>query len=442
MAITRKDILSVKDLLSQSLSIPNYQRPYKWQAAQVNQLLDDVIHHREKQSYRLGTVVLHQEKQRTLSIVDGQQRLITLTLICKLLGRQQQFSAELLNHSFTHPVTVENLQHNAALVLSRIQALSNADREELLHFLLHKCELIVVILNSLSEAFQFFDSQNARGKSLEPHDLLKAFHLREMEQNSDVERALCVARWENGVDPAPDNTTSPPSVQVIMSNYLYRLRRWSQGQPGQFFTRNNLDVFKGVNLNANDYPFAASMRAIDYHVNHYNHDPVRQWDRQHMSYPFQVGQVLINGQRFFEYIQYYTDMYQSLFIDDKPQIRELINTLNTYTGRSRRGDHYVRNLFFCSVMFYYDRFGDAHLEKAAMLCFLWSYRIRLLQQRVVIESIDNVGREQGGLLQVIACALTPLAVLAFPIAPVEEHEIKGTHIDGLIEQFRQQGYVN
>ena len=43
----------------------------------------------------------------------------------------------------------------------------------------------------LAEAFQLFDSQNNRGKSLEPHDLLKAYHLRQ--QDSEDEKIV-----ENG----------------------------------------------------------------------------------------------------------------------------------------------------------------------------------------------------------------------------------------------------
>lgn len=40
-------------------------------------------------------------------------------------------------------------------------------------FVENRCELIVVVTSDVSEAFQFFDSQNARGKALYPHDLLK-----------------------------------------------------------------------------------------------------------------------------------------------------------------------------------------------------------------------------------------------------------------------------
>ncbi|ELE9684413.1 DUF262 domain-containing protein, partial [Enterobacter kobei] len=42
-------------LLEQRLAIPSYQRPYKWQQKHVNQLIDDVLTHQNKQSYRLGT---------------------------------------------------------------------------------------------------------------------------------------------------------------------------------------------------------------------------------------------------------------------------------------------------------------------------------------------------------------------------------------------------
>jgi len=74
-------------LLELSLIIPPYQRPYKWQAHNVNQLIEDVLLHRNKSRYRLGTVVLHQETENELSIVDGQQRLLTLALLYSLLDK-------------------------------------------------------------------------------------------------------------------------------------------------------------------------------------------------------------------------------------------------------------------------------------------------------------------------------------------------------------------
>ncbi|MDM2724741.1 DUF262 domain-containing protein [Citrobacter sp. Cy234] len=91
-------------LLEQRLAIPSYQRPYKWQQKHVNQLIDDVLTHQNKQSYRLGTVVLLRDKLKPayegeLDIVDGQQRLLTLTLLCSVLDQSGEFSTPLLEQS-------------------------------------------------------------------------------------------------------------------------------------------------------------------------------------------------------------------------------------------------------------------------------------------------------------------------------------------------------
>jgi hypothetical protein len=445
MAIVEKRVLSVKNLLSKQLIIPDYQRSYKWRSTHVNQLLDDVLRHRKKSGYRLGTVVVHQEKMTCsdcppmLSIVDGQQRLLTLTLACKFIDKNNIFRPKLLDHEFSSPTTIRNLQNNMAVIQSRVKQLSEEDIEELADFLLNKCELICVTLDDLSEAFQFFDSQNARGKELAPYDLLKAFHLREMAENTEQERLTCVESWESEI--SPDDTT--PSLQIIMSNLLYRIRKWTDGEPSSHFTRHNINVFKGVNLGSTQpqYRFTKSFRALDYMVDHYNADSVRHWDQQTMPYPFLIDQTILNGRRFFEYTRHYTKVYRGLFIDDNPQLSELLSTINNYKGRHRVGDHYVRNLFYCAVLYYYDKFGSSELRKAALLCFIWSYRIRLVQQRVTIESIDNLAIERNGIFRAIKNALHPYEVLALTVQPVRESEINGTRIDGLIEMFRELEYV-
>ncbi|WP_350636732.1 DUF262 domain-containing protein, partial [Pseudoalteromonas sp. GW168-MNA-CIBAN-0100] len=81
---------------------------------------------------------------------------------------------------FESSVSIKNLKHNAQIISERVTSLNTTEKQNLLNFVLNKCELIQVTLDDLSEAFQFFDSQNARGKALAPHDLLKAYHLREM----------------------------------------------------------------------------------------------------------------------------------------------------------------------------------------------------------------------------------------------------------------------
>jgi len=64
--------------------------------------------------------------------------------------------------------------------------------------MLYNCKVSVIEMpsESLSDAFQLFDSQNNRGKALEPHDLLKAYHLRAIDNPSES----TVESWERFVD--------------------------------------------------------------------------------------------------------------------------------------------------------------------------------------------------------------------------------------------------
>ena len=84
------DILPVSECLLLNLSIPEYQRPYKWSVLSIDTMLWD-INNAIQQSfvfsdykYRIGTIILHKSDQ-ILDVVDGQQRLISLTLISKYL---------------------------------------------------------------------------------------------------------------------------------------------------------------------------------------------------------------------------------------------------------------------------------------------------------------------------------------------------------------------
>ena len=57
MANVSNRVQTISKVLEQPLRIPSYQRPYKWLPKHVNQLIDDILNHRTKSCYRLGTVV-------------------------------------------------------------------------------------------------------------------------------------------------------------------------------------------------------------------------------------------------------------------------------------------------------------------------------------------------------------------------------------------------
>jgi len=219
--------------------IPPYQRPYKWTAKNVNQLITDIITFRNKKQYRLGTLVLHNNE-----IVDGQQRIVTLSLLLKKMYEQlkdekkkafyngfiKKVDAFANSTKFQHRYSLHNVVENIHTIEERLPELD----DDMFDFILENCEFVVITLGDISEAFQFFDSQNARGKDLAAHDLLKAYHLREMETMTQKD-SQNIDYWQL--------QKTDKLKEVFLT--LYRAKRWSEGKTAKYFTKNNIGVFKG-----------------------------------------------------------------------------------------------------------------------------------------------------------------------------------------------------
>ena len=181
-----------------NLRIPSYQRPYKWDRKHIRNLFYDLQDAMGKREYQVGSVILH-ENDGHLDIVDGQQRLISISLLLHLLdyvnnyeGATQLLSTEFGELSCYHASENYNEWQNLTRLVGEKQT------KNICEFLLENCSVSVITMpqERLSEAFQLFDSQNNRGKSLEPHDLLKAYHLRK--QDSEDEKI--VEKWEQFVE--------------------------------------------------------------------------------------------------------------------------------------------------------------------------------------------------------------------------------------------------
>ncbi len=71
----------VQDIFSLGyFQIPRFQRPYSWGVDEVQSFWDDVILE-NPENYFIGSMVVYQSKKPCFGIVDGQQRLTTITLI-------------------------------------------------------------------------------------------------------------------------------------------------------------------------------------------------------------------------------------------------------------------------------------------------------------------------------------------------------------------------
>lgn len=402
-----KGIISIFELLTDSgLFIPQYQRPYKWTGKNINQLFSDIATHKDKDksSYRLGTIVFHQDGEKK-NIVDGQQRTITLLLAVRaLIARRKEkelvrkdlreqlakLETVMVNPSFKSAISKANI-HNNYLEISRIVDRSDFT-EEHIDFLLNKCAVVTFALNNVSEAFQFFDSQNARGRDLEPHDLLKAFHLREFSAGDEPSKAHAVGHWEN---------SETEELVALFSQYLYRIRNWSKGASARYFGKEDTALFKGVNLETvARYPYVEQLRMAHHFVDHYNGQYERLIDDRSLGFPFHLDQIIINGRRFFEMTAHYQEkvgmfnnpvagesFVSSMRLDGFAG--EIMQIINAYEGHTRTGDRYVRSIFDCLLIYYIDKFGQVEISRAIEKIFVWAYSLRLTMQVVQLASMDN-----------------------------------------------------
>ena len=100
MHIGQQSLLDLMGAPDVRFSIPKFQRAYSWDASQCDELWRDVLRAaRGHRSHFMGTLIYLEEQRdgiRELSIVDGQQRLTTITLILSALVTYMRASGETL----------------------------------------------------------------------------------------------------------------------------------------------------------------------------------------------------------------------------------------------------------------------------------------------------------------------------------------------------------
>lgn len=434
------EICSVGSLPFNDFVIPPYQRPYKWTAKNVNQLISDILAFKERKQYRLGTLVLHNDE-----IVDGQQRIITLALLIRIMYNalkdekvKESYSdidKKINAFSNSDKVSFSNRYtlHNVIESIHTIESRKADFDQQLFDFLLRKCEFVVVRLNNISEAFQFFDSQNARGKDLAAHDLLKAYHLREISTLSQ-EDSNNIDEWQN----------KPTSFLREVFLALFRAKRWSRGKWGRRFTKDHTDLFKGISLSdGKRYPFYQMEVIAHIFSSMYNQDPIRAIDRNHIEYPFNLDDQIINGGRFFDMIRHYMNLYEHIrlykkSLPDGSRAKEILNLITSYNGSGRTGDGYIRDMFYTLLLYYVDRFGEEELDKVIPQFFIWAYKLRLQLSAVQLASIDNYATAWDSMFRYVYDAKTPYDIININIEGVQSKQCSGCEkIKNLFKEYNK-----
>jgi hypothetical protein len=375
-------ILSVEELLKLDLVIPSYQRPYKWTEKNIRELILDIQKGIEDANkypnfkYRVGTVILYQENDtKPYEIVDGQQRILSFLLLKLCLN--PDFTCSLLSATFSDKVTLGNLHSNSDRIREWCSSVDDGVKEAFDKALSEVLEVVVLTVNELSEAFQLFDSQNTRGRELYPHDLLKAYHLREIHDKYDMQRA--VLKWES---------KDPKAIRELFDNYLFPLWNWSKRRKSSRFTAAEIDLYKGIE-ESSGYTYARrANKAMPY---------------------FLLSEPLISGGDFFEMVDHYMQMLHSiklelidnpdfarikeLLIDDKDDKSKVgqIKTpadLDKACKSSSTGMNHARNLFFCALLCYYDRFHNFDLMAVKKL-FTWAMMLRVDMNHLGFDSVNR-----------------------------------------------------
>lgn len=205
--------------------IPSYQRPYAWTENETTELLEDLTYAMNDEGvsgpYFLGSVVLVNKSGTSYEVVDGQQRLTTLTMLFAVLrdlsdsdndrselhrfvseeagriaGTEERFRLSIRrqdNDFFQSNVqkmgrvkdfvesSPKNLSDAKKSILDNTKCLwkklskkSEDSRLELSQFIVQNCYFVVIKASDTNSAHRIFSVLNARGLSLLPTDILKS----------------------------------------------------------------------------------------------------------------------------------------------------------------------------------------------------------------------------------------------------------------------------
>lgn len=223
--------------------IPEYQRPYRWGTDQALQLLDDLeetLERDDAEPYFLGSLVLVEQDGTSFEVIDGQQRLTTLTILfsvlrdlvdgaefsrnlaarvmdpgneldgvpaCPRLTLRDQ-DASFFRKYVQDPANIEALiglsdaaattepqraiRDNAAALVQRLRAWDDAKRRNLATLASTRTYLVVVSTPNLDSAYRIFSVMNARGLDLTPADISKSRVIGKVLDASEYSR-----RWED-----------------------------------------------------------------------------------------------------------------------------------------------------------------------------------------------------------------------------------------------------
>ena len=281
--------LSIKELFTNADSkyrIPQYQRPYKWEEDQIFQLWDDIYeaYENKENNYFLGSIITAKprdnENSSYVDVVDGQQRLTTLTiLLCVIRDLFPNINAnsetdntvklKMIEHSISelgenerlklnthaqHQSDFEKIilkgdtnnltkpykyqirkdeepkfkfQNTAAIFKEKLEDIGEAVAGEFINFLFNKVQIIRIDCADSEFAIKIFQVLNDRGMDLSAADLIKSFLLEKLYKkyeeepdDSKIKEEQFIADWREIEQTVKNCDINMNDLFIIYEYYL------------------------------------------------------------------------------------------------------------------------------------------------------------------------------------------------------------------------------
>ncbi len=401
-----------------SIKIPDYQRPYVWNADKVETLINDLqyhIEHNSGQPYYMGSILFFCQNGG-YEIIDGQQRLTSLLILDKIANKGQSILSthtDKIQFFFNSPISKKNIVE----VKNFVNDYKTDWLQNNWNTVVSDLAFSVIVTNRQDDAFSFFETQNNRGVKLGAADYLKSFHLRELREEEGKQIAFA-KQWD------ANNTNQ--FLNYLFNQVVWRGRSWkgsnvwyeSQEDVLQEFqkktrdpeTKNQVQIFPTVKNKI--------AHAIRYDENDgilLDTSPIALKSHA-INYPFALRQPIEKGIGFFLYSERYAAMYHFLFHTEHSKDSELFKFKEFYKSvYSHSGmSEYLKSLYRLCMVLYYDKFESKHIDNFSkhLDYFIGVYRVELssIYDKTAIRILRD---KKQNLLDIISQAFIPEQVFDF-----------------------------
>lgn len=224
---------NIAEIWQDDYVVPLYQRNYAWQESQIQQLLQDIYDNSKTldSNYFIGSLVVLQRPDGVYEVIDGQQRLTTLHIICKTLNildaphlsydsrpEVEDFFKGLFASASNKEYSEECKKRDIRKIYRLVEAidivestdihthpgfpddkticLSSMDdyeKQQFKEYLNNNVIIVRTILPSDTDVAAYFEIMNNRGEQLQEHEIIKALMMKELDSN---QRMVFSSIWD------------------------------------------------------------------------------------------------------------------------------------------------------------------------------------------------------------------------------------------------------